>query len=184
MSIINYFYRLKIKKKLPNIRDFKIGKLFECTGGNCIFFGSNFKAGIMFRIEAIENYLGDKYTPKIEIGDNADFGQSCHIGCINHIKIGDNCLFGSKVLIIDHDHGCTNYYSDLPPGKRKLFSKGPIFIGDNVWVADGVAILGNVKIGNNAIIGANSVVCNDVPPNSVVAGVPAKVIKNMKEQGE
>lgn len=180
MLIINHLYNLKLKRKLPNIKNFKIGKLMECTGGEHIYFGDNFKAGMMFRIEAIDNYLGEKYNPKIEIGNNADFGQSCHVGCINHIKIGENCLLGSKVLIIDHNHGSTSENIELPPGKRKLISKGPICIGDNVWIGDGAVILGNVSIGDNVIIGANSVVCKNVPSNCVIAGVPSKVIKKLK----
>lgn len=179
MTILNFLYNLRVKKKLPNLRRFKISKMLEVTGGKYIYFGNTFKAGALFRIEAIDNYVGAKYTPRIEIGDNADFGQSCHIGCINYIKIGNNCLVGSKVLIIDHDHGDTNELSKLPPGERPLHSKGPIYIGNNVWIGDGAIVLSNVSIGDNAIIGANSVVCKDVPPNTVVAGAPAKVIKRL-----
>lgn len=177
MKIFDFFYNIRIKRKLPNLRRFKIAKFLEVTGGKYIHFGNTFKAGALFRIEAIDYYAGTKYTPCIEIGDNADFGQSCHIGCIDKIRIGKNCLLGSKVLIIDHDHGDTNNFSNIPPGERKLYSKGPILIGDNVWIGDGAVILSNVNIGDNAVIGANSVVCKNVPPNTVVAGAPAKVIK-------
>ena len=64
--------------------------------------------------------------------------------------------------------------------KRKLISKGPVIISDNVWVGEGVVILPDVSIGKNAIIGANTVVTKDVPDNAVVAGNPAKLIKILK----
>lgn len=182
MKVIKWIYKYRIKKKLPGLKKYKIGKLLECQGGKHIIFGDNFKAGIMFRMEAIDEYSGIKYNPVIEIGDNVDFGQNCHIGCINHILIGNNVLVGSKVLIIDHDHGDSFYQSDVPPGKRKLVSKGPIRIGDNVWICDGVAILGNVVVGDNVIIGANSVITKDIPSNVVVAGAPAKVIRELKNK--
>ena len=62
-----------------------------------------------------------------------------------------------------------------------MTSNGPIIIGDNVWIGDKVTILSGVKIGNNAIIGSNSVVTKDIPPFSVAAGIPAKVIKIIPE---
>ena len=63
------------------------------------------------------------------------------------------------------------------PLKRPIVSKGPVRIGDNVWIGDKATILPNVSIGNGAIIAANAVVTKDVPPYSVAAGNPAKIIK-------
>jgi len=60
-----------------------------------------------------------------------------------------------------------------------LSSKGPIIIKKNVWIGDSVCILSGVIVGENAIIGANSVVTKDIPANSVVAGVPARVIRQL-----
>ncbi len=59
-------------------------------------------------------------------------------------------------------------------------SKGAVIIKDNVWVGEGVAILSGVTIGENAIIATNAVVTKDVPANSVVGGIPAKIIKIIK----
>lgn len=67
----------------------------------------------------------------------------------------------------------------IPPGDRSLYSKGPVIIGDNVWVGAGSCILPNVTIGNNCIIGANSVVTKSFPDNCVIAGNPAKIIKQL-----
>ena len=65
---------------------------------------------------------------------------------------------------------------DVPPLQRPLSSK-PVKIGDNAWIGDNVTILPGVSLGNNVIVGANAVVTKSFPDNSVIAGVPAKVIK-------
>ncbi|MDN3384681.1 DapH/DapD/GlmU-related protein [Pseudoalteromonas sp. APC 3358] len=85
------------------------------------------------------------------------------IGVVIHKKvvIGNNCIIGSNVTI----------------GGKSRSINVPV-IGDNCFIATGAKILGEVKIGNNCVIGANSVVIIDVPDNSVVAGVPGKIIKS------
>lgn len=135
------------------------------------------------RIECWDRYEENKYAPIVSIGKNVCFNFRCHIGAINRIEIGDNVLIGSNVLITDHSHGL-NDGSDIRvcPAKRKLHSKGPVIIEDNVWIGENVCVLPNVKIGYNSIIGANSVVTRDVPPYSVVVGNPAQIIKNIKNE--
>lgn len=66
---------------------------------------------------------------------------------------------------------------EIPPTQRPVYSKGPVIIGNNVWIGDKATILPNVSIGNGAIIAANSVVTKDVPEYCIVAGNPAKIIK-------
>lgn len=143
--------------------------------------GERFYASHRFRIEAISDYEGQKFEPHVIIGDNVNFNTDIHIGCIDKIEIGNNCLFASRIYITDHDHGDTSLDSLLlPPAKRRLVSKGPVIIKDNVWVGEGAAILSGVTIGENSIIATNTVVTKDVPANSVVGGIPAKIIKQIK----
>ena len=129
-------------------------------------------------LTAWDRHGNERFTPRIIIGKNVSIGSDCHISAINLIKIGDNVLTGKKVTIIDNSHGKSELIGlAIPPALRVLFSKGPIQIDKNVWIGDKVTILSNVHIGENSIIGANSVVTQDVPPNCVVGGIPAKVIK-------
>ncbi|MPN45551.1 2,3,4,5-tetrahydropyridine-2,6-dicarboxylate N-acetyltransferase [bioreactor metagenome] len=97
------------------------------------------------------------------------------------IKIGDNVLTGSKILITDNSHGQSQPNDiDIPPIKRSLYSKGPVIIENNVWIGEKSTILAGVTIGTGAIVAANSVVTKDVPAFAVVAGTPAKIVKLIK----
>lgn len=114
----------------------------------------------------------------ISIGSGCNFGAFNHITAINHVEIGDNCLTGKWVTISDNNHGTTDRCDlELPPLLRKVTSKGPVVIGRNVWIGEKATILAGVTIGDGAVIAANSVVTKDVPPYSVVAGMPAKIVK-------
>ena len=94
--------------------------------------------------------------------------------------IGNGLLTGRFVLISDNSHGgLSQTEAAIPPAARKLVSKGPVVIGDNVWIGDKVTILAGVHIGDNAIIAANAVVTENVPANTLVAGVPASVRRRL-----
>lgn len=130
----------------------------------------------------IEVNLTKEYSPFIEIGDNCNFGEFTHITCIRRISIGSNLLTGRFVLITDNSHGdFDDLTENIAPLSRKITSKGDVVIGDNVWLGDQTIILPNVKIGNNVIVAANSVVTKNIPDNSIVAGVPAKIIKSINK---
>ena len=134
-------------------------------------------------VECIDKYFEYVYNPILLIGNDCRIGEGTHIGCLNRIELKNGILMGRWCTIIDHNHGKTSAISDIikPPLYRKLFSKGSIIIEDNVWIGDKVSIIGSVHIGKYSIIAANSVVTKDVPANSVVGGVPAKILKQIKK---
>lgn len=147
-------------------------------GGKYITIGDTFACGQRLRLECWDYYKGIPHTPKILIMNNVNIGHDCHIGAINEIYIGNNVLIGSKVYISDHSHGNTSYEDLLKtPIERPLYSKGKVIIEDNVWIGEGVVILPAVTIGENCIIGANAVVTKDFPPNCIIGGNPAKIIR-------
>ena len=120
---------------------------------------------------------------------HADFGMNIHIGkdvfinegcCFQDhggIWIGDGSLIGQQVVMATLDH-------DLDPAHRQDMFPGPIRIGRNVWVGAHATILRNVTIGDGAVVAAGAVVTKDVPPNTVVAGVPARVVKTIRPTEE
>jgi acetyltransferase-like isoleucine patch superfamily enzyme len=164
---------------------FQVGSLYiqyplYLRGGKYIKIGSNVGFDQRLRLEAFDKFLNDDFKPEIIIGNNVSIQKDCHIGAINKIIIGNNVLLASKVYISDHSHGeITEEAIQTPPAQRKLYSKGPVVIEDNVWLGEGVIVLPNVTIGENSIIGANSVVTKSIPKNSLVAGNPARIIREL-----
>lgn len=159
-------------------KPFRIGRDCVIIGGKYIQIGKSFSAHARTRLEAYDRLSGKHNCIKLLIGENVCIGYDCHIGAANSIEIGDNVLIASRVYITDHSHGSTDLDElRIPPLKRKLFSKGPVVIEDNVWIGEGVVILPNVVVGKGAVIGANAVVTKDVLPFSIVGGIPAKVIR-------
>lgn len=125
---------------------------------------------------------GKKVIPELTIGNGCNFGEYNHITAVNKIVIGNNLLTGRFVLITDNSHG--SFRKDelsIHPSSRPITSKGEIIIGDNVWLGDKVSILPGVHIGDGCVIGANSVVTHSIPPYSIAAGNPARVLKTVKE---
>ena len=123
-----------------------------------------------------------EFSPSIEIGSNCYFGSWNHITAIDRVVIGDGCLTGKWVTISDNNHGEMSL-EDMRkrPPERKLTSKGPVIIGKNVWIGDKATILSGVEIGDGAVIAANAVVTRNVPAYCVVGGVPARIIKQIRE---
>lgn len=125
------------------------------------------------------NKGGDAKRPLIVIGNDCYIGAYVHITSVNGIKIGNNLLTGTNVLITDNAHGMSDHDTMMvPPFERSIVSKGNIVIGDNVWIGNNVCVMPGVHIGDGVIIGANSVVTKDVPPFSVVAGTPARILNS------
>ena len=107
----------------------------------------------------------------IQIGNNVSMAAFIHIWGQGGVKIGDNTLVASHVAITSLTH---DVESDL--FSSSLISK-PVTIGENVWIGSHATILPGIEIGDGAIIGAGAVVTKNVASNTVVAGVPAVVIR-------
>lgn len=171
----------KIKKIKLVGKNFYAEKGLNIIGPEHLKIGDNFLAGRNLYLQAWDTYNGRKtgIIPELIIGNNVTMMSNCQVSCARKIKIGNAVLFGDNVFITDNFHGkSTRKEMDIPPLVRKLYSKGPVKIGDNVWIGRNACIMPNVIIGDGAVIGSNAVVTSNIPAYSVAAGVPARVIKN------
>ncbi len=106
------------------------------------------------------------------IGKNVFINHACSFLDMGGITIEDDVLIGPKVNLITEGH-------PLNPSERKALTVQPIVIRRNAWIGAAVTILPGVTVGENSVVAAGAVVTKDVPANTVVAGVPAKVIKTI-----
>jgi acetyltransferase-like isoleucine patch superfamily enzyme len=121
---------------------------------------------------------GEDPGPRIILDDNCRIGQGSTILAINEIHIERNVIFGQSVLIMDHNHSFEDV--SLPIARQGTTEGGTIRIEEGCWIGFGAAIVcnqGELVIGRNSVVGVNSVVTRSVPPNSVVTGNPARVVK-------
>ncbi|MGN1156310.1 MAG: acyltransferase [Agathobacter sp.] len=120
-------------------------------------------------------YLKSVNGGRLTIGKDVFFNHNASITCANMISIGNQCKFANNLVIVDHDHAIG------PEGALSELVTKPIVIEDRVWCGANVTITKGVHIGTGAVVAAGAVVTKDVPAYSIVAGVPAKVIRDMKE---
>ena len=106
------------------------------------------------------------------IGADCSINYGVSIGCTESVRLGDRCRLGPYVMIVD----CT-FHELLERSKRP--PSQPVVIGDDVWVGAKASIMPGVTIGRGAVVGTGAVVTQDVPPFAVVAGVPAKIVRQL-----
>lgn len=177
-----YFIKLKYKilnNKINLAKNILFVQKTVISGKGVIAIGNNVKIGSrkggyyhngFFELQArFEDSC-------ITIGKDTAFNNSCFIVSGNDINIGEDCMIGSNVTMMDFEaHGTQ------PENRHEIGRKGKIEIGNNVWIGNNVTILKDVKVGNGSIIAAGSVVLKgNYPSKSIIAGNPAKIVKNIE----
>lgn len=171
-----------------------IRKEFSYLGENCrikhdtiftnpryIKIGDNFRADYRVKIDAWDKYEEQCFKPQIIIGSNVSLNTDCYISAVHSIRIGDGVMMGRNVFISDHTHGEAKVH-ELSPAKRKLFSKGKVVVGNDVLIGSNVCIMPGVTIGDGCVIGANAVITHSFGCNKCIAGIPARIIKELDFQ--
>jgi acetyltransferase-like isoleucine patch superfamily enzyme len=115
---------------------------------------------------------------EVSIGAKTVIGQECTISAYQHVSIGRECILADRVMLIDFDHGVVEVER---PIRLQGIYKRDVTVGNNVWMGYGACVLRGVSIGDNSVIGTNAVVTKSSPPNAVLAGVPARVIRMRAE---
>src|SRR6185437_13099855 len=110
---------------------------------------------------------------EIRVGHNVFVNQNCTFYDLGGLDIADDVMIGPNVSLITSSH-------PLEPSQRRDFVMAkPIVIERNVWIAAGATIIGGVTVGENSVVAAGSVVTRNVPPNTLVGGNPARVIRSI-----
>lgn len=171
--IINFAYSTWLNKRLCT-------KSVRCMKGVVVSNNVSVGEGTTLKENVVIFCQGGYKEARISLGKECWIGDLTFVSCINHISIGDNFTTGRFCLITDNSHGeFSKKHLDIHPMRRPLISKGPIKIGSNVWLGEGVTICGGVNIGDGVVVAANSVVTHDVPNYCMVAGSPARIVKQL-----
>ena len=112
------------------------------------------------------------FGKNITVGKNVFINACCHFQDHGGVSLGDGCQIGHNAGFATLNHG-------LAPEDRQTTYPAPITLGKNVWVGSNSTILQGVTIGDNAVIAAGAVVTKDVPENTIVGGVPARIIRKI-----
>ena len=116
-------------------------------------------------------------TGRIAIGAGALLNLNVMVAAVERTEIGDHCMLANGCLVTDGNHRFDD--PERPVPWQGFTTKGPTILEDNVWLGANVVVTSGVRIGRRSVIGANSVVTEDVPPFSIAAGAPAKVLKQI-----
>ncbi len=115
------------------------------------------------------------FGKNIHIGKDVFINSGCHFQDQGGIEIGDGALIGHNVVLATVNH-------DLNPAQNRKLHYAPIQIGAHVWIGSNATVLSGVTIGAWSVVAAGAVVTRDVPPYTVVGGVPAKIIRQITEK--
>ena len=115
---------------------------------------------------------------RIRIGPGSFLNLSVMVAAVELVEIGSHCMFANGCFITDGSHRFDD--PDEPVPWQGFTSKGATRVGDNVWCGANVVITSGVTVGERSVVGANSVVTTDIPPFSIAAGAPAKVLRGVE----
>jgi acetyltransferase-like isoleucine patch superfamily enzyme len=115
---------------------------------------------------------------RVVIGSGCFLNIGVMVASAERVEIGDHCMFANGCFLSDADHRFVDPVRPVP--WQGFVSKGPTRVGDNVWCGAHVVITSGVTVGERCVIGANSVVTHDIPPFTIAAGAPAKVIREIE----
>jgi lipopolysaccharide O-acetyltransferase len=150
-----------------------VGAEFIKLGDDTIIVGGG-------TIEVYGSLRGQRFAPQVNIGSGVRIGRNFFMSCIDSVSIGDGCLFSGDVFITDHAHGTRP--GPVPPTIQPLEPGGAVSIGRHCFLGIRAAIMPGVTLGDFCVVGANAVVTRSFEAGSVLAGVPARLIRQLDVQ--
>ncbi|RYG48342.1 acyltransferase [bacterium] len=113
---------------------------------------------------------------KLELGSNISIQRGCWVDACGGLKIGDNISIATQCVMVSFDHQWSDETLAIRDNKAVF---APIVLEGDIWLGAGAKIMKGVTIGRRSIVAAGAVVNKDVPPRSIVGGIPAKVLKTI-----
>jgi acetyltransferase-like isoleucine patch superfamily enzyme len=117
-------------------------------------------------------------SARIRIGGGTFLNIGVMVAALELVEIGEHCMFANGCFVSDGSHRFDDRHKPVP--WQGFTTKGPTRIGDNVWCGAHAVITSGVTVGERSVIGANSVVTTDIPPFSIAAGAPARVLRTIE----
>lgn len=142
------------------------------TGG--VRFGSDVSIGARSAIRP-SSYYGGEVGAGLRMGDHSSIATGCFIGCSGAVDIGDDVMLGPGVQLHAENHRFDDAAAAI---KGQGVERLGIVIEDDCWIGAGTIITAGVRVGRGSVVGAGSVVTRDLPPLSVAAGSPARVLRS------
>ena len=161
--------------------NFHMEKLPYLNGTGNIVIGNNVRLSGKSQI-GFNNRLTER--PEFVVGDDTFIGHGCSFAVAGSVRIGSHCLLAGGVTVADNDG------HPLEADRRRRREPvspeqvKPVVIGDDVWLGRGAMVLKGVTINRGAVVGAHALVTRDVPANTVVAGNPARTVKELTDSSE
>jgi acetyltransferase-like isoleucine patch superfamily enzyme len=144
-------------------------------GNNFISIGARTSIRHHAWLSATTKYADDVFQPELTIGSDVYIGNFCCIFAIHEVTIEDGCVLSDYVYITDSAHGIDPEKG--PIMEQNLSSKGGVRIGRSSFIGYRACIMSGVTLGEHCVVGANAVVTKSFPAYSMVAGVPAQLVK-------
>ncbi|MDO8927289.1 MAG: acyltransferase [Sideroxyarcus sp.] len=183
--LIRQFYCMLIAPRKKSFKEIgaqvHFGNFFSCMNPQFVSIGNNVTLGAHSIIFAVNHDLVSSCTPEIVIGEGTYIGQHTSVHAIEGVHIGNHSVISDFVYISDLAHGFD--LNNGPILKQRWEKAGPITIGQGVFIGHGAKILPNVSLGDNCIVGAGSIVTKSFPAYSVIAGNPARLLRNRLDTG-
>ena len=166
----NHFVRIFPNVQIPNPQHIHIEK-------NCTIYSHVIIKTIEILVKNSPDAEGQMQIGDIYIGEHSQIGELSFLNCLSEIKIGKNVLIAPQCYIGDADHIFKD--RDIPIRSQGNVSE-KVLIEDDVWIGAGVKVLRGVTIGRGSVIAAGTVVTQDIPPYTLAAGIPAKIIRSIR----
>lgn len=178
LSLVRNTYSLLNRRKFATIgkKSYFCNPIF-LSGTQYIHMGEDVGFWDHARVEVIDSWQSESFTPQLHIGNHVNIGQDCHMTLAEKIVIEDGVVCSARVMITDIHHVTDDL--TVPVLNQGIVTK-PVRICEGAFIGLGAMIMPGVTVGKHAIVGAGAVVTKDVPDYATVVGAPARIIKQLQ----